>query len=55
MGALTEEYEIRSAVDGLFTRPELRAEMSQRARASVDGLGLQRIVYQIEGLLKGVL
>ena len=55
LGALVEEYHARNVVDELFSRPDIRREMSDRARGSVDGLGLQRIAYQIEGLLKGML
>ena len=33
---------------------ELRADLSETSRAAVDGLGVQRIVWRVEGLLSGL-
>lgn len=42
-------------VSRLLDRPALRQEMVSTASQSVDGLGVERIAHQIEGLLRGLL
>ena len=54
LGKLVDEYTIRSAVNVLLEDPGMRADLSQTARATVDGLGVQRIVHRIRGLLAGL-
>ncbi len=54
LGKLVDEYAIRSTVNTLLEDPGLRADLSQTARATVDGLGVQRIVHRIRGLLAGL-
>jgi CMP-N-acetylneuraminic acid synthetase len=41
-------------VQRLLDRPLLRQEMVATAQAQVDGLGVERIVWQIEGMLRGL-
>ena len=54
LGKLVSNEQIRSTVDVLLGDPGLRADLSQTARATVDGLGVQRIVHHIRGLLAGL-
>ena len=54
LGKLVSNEKIRSTVDVLLGDPGLRADLSQTARATVDGLGVQRIVHRIRGLLAGL-
>lgn len=51
--AVSDEALVRT-VSRLLERPKLRAEMAETARASIDGKGVERIVHQIEGLLRGL-
>ncbi len=54
LGKLVDEYVIRSTVNVLLEDPGMRADLSATARATVDGLGVQRIVHRIRGLLAGL-
>ncbi len=54
-GRLVSESMVRNTVNELLNHDDLRREMSDRGREQVDGLGLQRIAFQVDGLLKGLL
>lgn len=52
--ATLADHQVGQAVGRLLADRMLREEMVQRARACVDGRGLQRIVRRIEDLLEGL-
>ncbi len=54
LGKLVDEYTIRSTVNALLEDPGMRADLSATARATVDELGVQRIIHAIRGLLAGL-
>lgn len=45
---------ILDAVNRLLLSPALRAEMSRTASKQIDGRGLERVVFEIERLLRGL-
>ena len=51
--AVSDEALLRT-VCRLLDRPGLRAEMARTASASVDGKGVERIVFEVEKLLRGL-
>ena len=50
---LTDE-QITETVTRLLVDPDLRRDLSETSRRSVDGKGLQRIAWAAEGLLRGM-
>lgn len=51
-GLGTESF--NQAVGRVISSPELRDEMATTARAQVDGLGVERIVWLVNGALRGL-
>jgi spore coat polysaccharide biosynthesis predicted glycosyltransferase SpsG/CTP:molybdopterin cytidylyltransferase MocA len=51
--AVSDEALLRT-VSRVLDRPGLRSEMVGTASGAVDGLGLDRVVHQVEGLLRGL-
>ncbi len=54
LGRLVTDGTIQDQVSRVLADVELRREMSARARASVDGKGVRRIVRRIEDLMEGL-
>ena len=54
IGSVVTDEQIQSAVRGLLGDMELRQDLSDTGRKSVDGLGLQRIAWRVEGLLRNM-
>ena len=54
LGKLVSNEQIRSTVNVRLGDPGLRADLAQTAGATVDGLGVRRIVHRIRGLLAGL-
>lgn len=54
LGKLVSDEEIARVVSTVLGDVQLRREMSERARASIDGKGLERIVFECERLLRGL-
>lgn len=54
LGKLVGDDEIARTVGTVLGDVVLRREMSARARASIDGKGLDRVVWRLEGLLRGL-
>jgi len=52
LASLVEDGEIRSTVERLLDSPELRGELSNRLRESIDNRGMERIARRIEDLLE---
>lgn len=52
--AAVSDHAIQDAAQRLCSDPALRAEMAGTARAEVDGLGLDRVVWHLDGLLGGL-
>jgi len=52
--AAVSDGQLCEAVHRLSGAPELRAEMGETAKGAVDGRGLERVVYRIDGLLSGL-
>ncbi|KKK77217.1 hypothetical protein LCGC14_2855830, partial [marine sediment metagenome] len=53
VGSVVTDDQIVETVDRLLQDHVLRQELSDMSRASVDGKGLQRIAWAVEGLLRG--
>jgi spore coat polysaccharide biosynthesis predicted glycosyltransferase SpsG len=54
VGSVVTDDQIVQTVDRLLQDHGLRQELSDISRASVDGKGLQRIAWAVEGLLRGM-
>ncbi len=54
VGSVVTDDQIVQTVDRLLQDHVLRQELSDMSRASVDGKGLQRISWAVEGLLRGM-
>jgi hypothetical protein len=54
IGPLTDDRHIVETVRRLLGDADLRAELSERLRGSVDGLGAARIADRIRALLRGL-
>lgn len=54
LGGLVEYQHLARTISALLEDYDLRLEMSQRAKASIDGKGALRITTLIDGLLKGL-
>ncbi len=54
LGRLVTAEVLRHTVEQVADDKALRQELSDTARASIDGKGLQRIVHAIDGLLEGL-
>ena len=54
IGSVVTDEQITETVTRLLADPDLRQDLSDTSRASVDGKGLQRIAWAAEGLLRGM-
>lgn len=54
VGTVVTDEQVVETVDRLLGDHDLRQELSDISRASVDGKGLQRIAWAVEGLLRGM-
>jgi spore coat polysaccharide biosynthesis predicted glycosyltransferase SpsG len=54
IGALTDDRHIIELVRRLLADAELRSELSERLKRSIDGLGAARIAHHIRALLTGL-
>ena len=54
IGPLTDDRHIVEVVRRLLGDPDLRGELSERLRASIDGLGAARIAERLRAMLKGI-
>jgi CMP-N-acetylneuraminic acid synthetase/spore coat polysaccharide biosynthesis predicted glycosyltransferase SpsG len=54
IGPLTDDSHVLGVVTRLLGDYELRAELSERLRCSIDSLGAARIGHQIRAMLKGL-
>jgi spore coat polysaccharide biosynthesis predicted glycosyltransferase SpsG len=54
LGRMVTAEQLRHTAEQLAGDVQLRRELSATARASIDGLGLARIVHAIDGLLEGL-
>jgi spore coat polysaccharide biosynthesis predicted glycosyltransferase SpsG len=54
IGALTDDRHIVELVRRLLADDDLRSELSERLRRSIDGLGAARIAHHIRALLAGL-
>jgi spore coat polysaccharide biosynthesis predicted glycosyltransferase SpsG len=54
LGRLVTPEKLRHTVEQVAADQALRQELSDTARGSIDGRGLERIVHAIDGLLKGL-
>lgn len=54
IGSVVTDDQILYSVNGLLDDHQLRSDLSQLSRRSVDGYGLQRIAWRAEGLLRGM-
>lgn len=54
LGSVVTDDQIVQTVDRLLGDHDLRQELSDISRRSVDGKGLQRISWAVEGLLRGM-
>jgi len=54
IGSVVTDEQIQSTVRGLLADTTLREDLSMSSRKSVDGLGLQRIAWRVEGLLRNM-
>jgi len=52
VGSVVTDSQIQTTVKGLLADRQLRTDLSETGRKSVDGLGLQRIAWRVEGLLR---
>ena len=54
IGPLTDDVHVIGVVQRLLADPRLRAELSERLQASLDGRGATRIAHRIRAMIGGL-
>lgn len=54
LGRLVEPSVLRGTVERLLADVGLREDLSEQAKASIDGRGIERICHAVEGILRGL-